>query len=743
MLFVHGVGFQEAGETFSGATEALIRAIREAIPAADSPLPDPVIRATASFGDRQAPAAEVRVVANGATQHWVMTEAWWATSFRPPNIGAMLSWLGPETAAARVARRLRWRPSKRPPKRADGFGMRATSYLEGVMLSVVISLTLLIYVVLRTVFTIVPIASLRAATIGGIDRFLTGWAGDMRVLLFDEAQAGMVRRQIAHSAKTLEDFGCSSVVFVAHSGGAVASYMTLTDPTIGLTATKSLITFGAGLNIAWRLLGVDDETPDATARRIGGLLTRRLPNGVRWTDYWATDDPVPAGPMDKRPVSVVGPARDRIGRWRGYRISNFWNLRADHGGYFDNDEEFVFPVLCEIHGVARTQGSPDLFSNAERAKLIRRREQRVSALTMWRQFCTGAAAFAIFGSVAAGVFRWWSDGVFARPVDDVTRQIGELWALVPGSSLLADPVSDVRHLSWWPISLTGFLLVPAVAITVVWRLAPWASEWAYPWRGTWVEPVGRAIGGVLFAALAVVALIAVPGLLGMGLSASPFWSWGPARWLSGDVFGFRGQEVHFFEDLAIHIVLTFALVAVGAAAIWGATSFLRSMSGRPVVLWLAGAVLAAIAAYLLFSVVFALIGNSAFGVFILGWTIVAGAAFLLARLGQWRWRSWDRQERWEARSQLQGTDRKRRLGRGYEAAVFALLGVGVLALSIVVAVRPLTDMFTAAGLGMALTYLSLGVLLGVPLDAVNGRGDIAGEAPTAASVSISNSSRGV
>jgi len=740
VLFVHGVGFQEAGETFSTSVEPLIRAIREGLPSSENPLPDPVIRATSAFGDRAAPAAEVRIVTQGATQHWVMTEAWWATSFRPPSIGTMLSWLGPETAAARVARRLRWRPSATEGQ-GPGLAERATGYLEGVMLSIVVSLTLLFYVVLRAVFTVIPISGLRSLTIGGIDRFLTGWAGDMRVLLYDEAQAGMVRRQIGHSLKALEEFGCDRVVVVAHSGGAVASYMTLTDPTVPTNSPKSLVTFGAGLNVAWRLLGIDEETPIPVARRIGGLLTQPLASTIRWTDYWATDDPVPAGPMDERPQAVPGPEVAPGALWPGYRISNYWNLRADHGGYFDNDEEFVFPVLSEIHRVGRPDRTEPPVSEATRQLLVLQRERRVSALLMWRQFVTGAAAFAILGSVATGVYRWWSEGRFTRPVDDLTRQIGEVWAAVPGTDILAGPVADLRALTWWPVSLVGFLLLPLVVVAIVWRLAPWATGWAYPWRDTWMETVGRAFGWVLFLALAAVTLVAVPGLIGMGLSASPFWSWGPAQWLVTDVFGYRGGNVDFLGDLAIHLALALALIAIAALLAWGVASALHALPRWPVALWLAGATLAAIVVAAVFSIGFAVLSDSAFGIFMLGWAIVAAVALLLSRLGSWRWRSWDRQERWEARSDLQGSPRRRRLGRGYDAAVFVLLALGVLALSIVVAIRPLTDQFTSAGIGLGLTYMAIAVLLGVSMDAVNGRQDIAGSAPTAASVAVPESSQ--
>jgi hypothetical protein len=360
---------------------------------------------------------------------------------------------------------------------------------------------------------------------------------------------------------------------------------------------------------------------------------------------------------------------------------------------------------------------------------------------MWRQLVTGAAAFAILGSVAAGIYRWWSEGRFTRPVDDLTRQIGEVWAAVPGTDLLAGPVADMRALDWWPVRLVGFLLLPLLVVAIVWRLAPWASGWAHPWRDTWMEAAGKAFGWILFIGLAIVTLVAVPGLIGMGLSASPFWSWDPARFLAADVFRYQqGQNVDFLGDLAIHLVLTLVFIFIASFVALGVARGLQLLSRWPVALWLAGAIVAAIVIAAVFCVAFAVVSDSAFGVFMLGWAVVALAAMLLSRLGSWRWRSWDRQERWEARSDLQGASQRRRLGRGYDAGVFLLLGLGILAFAIVVAIRPLTDVFTGAGMGMGATYLAIAVLLGVSMDAVNGRQDLGGSAPTAASVAVAESS---
>ena len=58
-----------------------------------------------------------------------------------------------------------------------------------------------------------------------IDRFVLEWFGDVYVLLKDPAQAASVRGRLIHAIRDLEKNGCSPVVVVAHSGGAIVSYM--------------------------------------------------------------------------------------------------------------------------------------------------------------------------------------------------------------------------------------------------------------------------------------------------------------------------------------------------------------------------------------------------------------------------------------------------------------------------------------------------------------------------------------
>ena len=274
---------------------------------------------------------------------------------------------------------------------------------ESVVLASLATLVLVIYGGLRAVFAILPITSLRDLTIGRIDRFMTGWAGDMRVMTSDEAQAGMIRARIVEAVEAVQKMGCDKVVVVAHSGGVVASYMTLADPANAHLPIVKLITFGQGLSIAWRLMDVSAAIDPDLARSRGGYLVRPLPKAIEWTDYFATDDPVPAGPIwtdyrgnaENPPRAASRPLSAQAKEWSGTRVSNRWQMPADHGGYFENDEQFLLPLVRSIYDAGRADGTMPLFRATDsKHKASVRREQRVRVLDIWRKVALSAGVLA-------------------------------------------------------------------------------------------------------------------------------------------------------------------------------------------------------------------------------------------------------------------------------------------------------------------------------------------------------------
>lgn len=148
---------------------------------------------------------------------------------------------------------------------------------------------------------------------------------------------------------------------MAHSAGSIISYQTLcksADLWSG-TSGKSdpnvvkLFTMGEGLNLAWRLQRLDWWKGPHQWR-----LFKPLNSKIKWLDFWAGQDPAPAGKVElpKRKkdqidqkhriqpfVHSFGPAHPEE-----ISVTNWMDVLSDHGGYWDNDEEVLFRVACEI-----------------------------------------------------------------------------------------------------------------------------------------------------------------------------------------------------------------------------------------------------------------------------------------------------------------------------------------------------------------------------------------------------------
>lgn len=352
VIFVHGIGSQKPGETLLQWSAPLIesltawrgwpagtggRTFPDARPGDPS---DPVLDAAidlqsslptitigipaTTLGDETFPATE-----------WVMTEAWWASKVSPPGLSTMTSWLGPGGGAGRIVDAIL-------ANRATGNTLLnlARAFLVP-FVTVLAAIILTAYALVRAIIAVIPIQAIKdAAVLQVFDEFLVGWFGDVRILLYDPAQSANIRAGLADAVRRLRET-CGHVVVMAHSGGVMVSYLTLTDPALVVDAqVDKLITFGEGWNLALRL--TDDHSGMADRLRVN--LMDRQPN-LRWHDFYASNDPAPAGPPE---TDATTPPMTTATRIRSTLVWNRRSLLGDHGGYFDDDEEFTIPVLREI-----------------------------------------------------------------------------------------------------------------------------------------------------------------------------------------------------------------------------------------------------------------------------------------------------------------------------------------------------------------------------------------------------------
>lgn len=219
-------------------------------------------------------------------------------------------------------------------------------------------LVFLMYVVFR-LLRIIPIKQVQEfSVVRSIEFFLSDWFGDVRILLADRAQAANVRAAVASAIESVTADGCEKVVVIGHSGGTIASYMTLVDDEYAALPVDRFITHGQALGLVWRLgHACEPNRPDRRIDRLYRGDRLRSPIGevrpdLQWFDFWGTHDPAPAGGFGIgcsvcKPEQINGVAT---------RVVNRMSLRNDHGGYWDNDEGFVLPVARLIE--TSSNGAP-------------------------------------------------------------------------------------------------------------------------------------------------------------------------------------------------------------------------------------------------------------------------------------------------------------------------------------------------------------------------------------------------
>jgi hypothetical protein len=348
-------------------------------------------------------------------ERWYLAEAWWAGSSFHPDLMTMLRWSIVHlfdilaqmlrNTAERVRNLLHPKDPRTSSQPARVWQL--VDLFNCVVLGVAYAIVLVVGYVL-----LVPLMILAQIPIESVQDFilltvlkplLTAAAGEFRMFLDDEIQSANIRRRVAAAARSLMLLAdCDELVIVAHSEGCVVSLGMLTDPVHAdvTRRTRKLLTFGAGLNKSWLVKPSLER------------LFTPLEGDVLWTDFWASYDPVPAGPLDPSPRVINGrkvqiadiykPSGDalaQVGPGNGPRneqVTNNMNVVTDHGGYFTNDEQVVIRLAAEISSQRHTESA---FWPANEVLLdgARNRRARVSALALWRDvtfLCWAMAALA-------------------------------------------------------------------------------------------------------------------------------------------------------------------------------------------------------------------------------------------------------------------------------------------------------------------------------------------------------------
>ncbi len=658
VVFVHGIGSQLRGETLLQWSGPIVRAVsgwarntQGVIPADEA---DAVVRSEIDFAGGSMPYVTVRVPAVGASpghgalepQTWVMTEAWWAQRVSPPPLGTMIDWCGPQGAVARIVERI---IAHLGGGGSSSIGERIITALSkigfGLFVSTACTLLLLLYAVARALAAIVPIPAIQQAlTRIQLDTLLTKWWGEVYLLLDDPIQSANIRGRLNQMITALREFGCERIAVIAHSGGTIVSYMALSDPAYD-TRADTLITHGEAIGMG-RFIGADPRISGQTLRLGGGPT-----EPGRWTDFWATHDPAPCGQL---PPEFTGSDEAVVDtpEWPGNehrRAVRVWNRRSvldDHGTYWDNDEEFVYPVLAELEAAGRRAASsrfrPSTLPGGD--SWVRRRWQRVAMLTLWVR-----TLFVVPLLAAVGAFALGDVGMVERLRDLVYGVVGA----VPGVADLANGAVAFRLAS--PaheiVDAVGLLAIGILVLAALVHAAlPIGQSEVWP-RGSWV----RYAVWVLDSAPAIlVGAIVLMGVLAFG------------GWFRGHGFDRR------LPFLVVGTVVALGLiVAVVAWPRSRAVVALHARAEQSPASAAAGLLFVVVA--LLLSIAYALIVDEG----IRSWVAGALTAFVLFQalgaVGKWRWRVWDEREREAFRARVAEPP-----GRGWPFVQISLLGASAL-----------------------------------------------------------------
>ncbi len=529
VVFVHGIGTQPERETLFDWARPIVDVMAEWRREHDELHPESAVGANpvgaASVSDKQNPWIELDVPASAGRDRdrWLLTEAYWAGDVRAPSftdaigyvrrrvvgiiVGITRGYGERETKRRDRLRRLadehgansdpRVQVRVRELRRSLGSRWALIDGLDAVWSFPPIRWTLAVFASIVVLAALAIYSPLRAIPIGAIrkrvelaalDLFLVDWFGDLPVILDDPAQAAAIRTRLLERVTWLHERGCQDIVLVAHSGGTIVSYGALLRYSDSEMPVAKLVTLGEAIQLGWRLEMEAKNWVEGNPLR--GDLGGRRPE-LRWVDVWASYDPAPAGPfapVDGSPLRTVDSLADRPNgspiSIESRPVTNFMHIGLDHGGYWQNDEGFLIPLIRHIDD-PRGDGSGARFYRdpLERTVRTERRRRRVSLLLAWRWAAFAAAAAAL---VVAAV----------TPVDLATTGDGvaTLWSRLPGHELVSGPVDGIGGavaiglgavgldgLAAWladagPVLLGA--LVPILAVLLVYRrgLGSWNAH---------------------------------------------------------------------------------------------------------------------------------------------------------------------------------------------------------------------------------------------------------------------------
>jgi hypothetical protein len=543
VVFVHGIGTQPACETFLDWSGAIVGLLGDWL--VDHRFgADPVRRCDYDLTGARLPILELDIPEYDGhpAQSWVLTEAWWAATTRAPGLGSMTAYVRKALPGiiGGIRRSYRLRSDSWAERRGlardfagaskdyehSGLVMRSVQHRSrdwvDLLDRIQKELTILAFgpALILGRLVLMAYAPFRAIPIGAIqnvaalktaDNFLTRWFGELPDIINDPVQSANVRARLVAAIRGLRAEGCGRIVLVAHSGGAIVGFTTLNDPAYSDVEVDKFITLGEGLALAWRIENAPGGLPPGS--RLTGNLAELRPN-LYWADFWSTYDPAPAGPIE--PPNGIHLAD------KSHTTVNRMSILEDHGSYWDNDEEFLIPLLQHIDSPTAGPETSRFFRDDHLGTVrLTWRRKRVAVLALWRWIATlGAGIPVVVTTAVAAAAGLGVAGAAGRAGPErLGADFTSRWATLPGHEIIAAPLDGLSTMAAWPgaLPLVGRWLVGTAIIAAVFfvlariGVGRW-SKWDRAERAAARRRIPGNVGGwrpaLTFGLLTVVTLVA-------------------------------------------------------------------------------------------------------------------------------------------------------------------------------------------------------------------------------------------
>lgn len=402
VLFVHGMGTHAQGETLRDMGEPLVEWLKLGHVGIES-LDLTETRLAPGDGDEPAHVRCVLTTKDGARRSWILAESCWSQSFTPPSYARMAFWLI-ASVPWMLGDYLRGAWLREKERKLPGFLRWPRQVLQVVYAAVGAVLAGPVVLLLTTLLLVrlIPIERVRKAA-DKLPRVLAASLGDVYVILTTHIDRASIRDQIVRNHVWLRGQCDDNTVVVAHSAGSAVTHQLLRDGR--LAGVHTYVTLGEAI---WRMKWMVDLSRTRAVMRIGAIglavtgtvclaggviaasaaawpcvaillgagialhsasvaIVRKHTDtdsirlaavdllgdiDVRWRDYVASSDPVPAGALTEPAHTTVPSRRSAVDPDRSHYVPigvrNRRSIIRDHTSYTANTEGFVAGLACDL-----------------------------------------------------------------------------------------------------------------------------------------------------------------------------------------------------------------------------------------------------------------------------------------------------------------------------------------------------------------------------------------------------------